>query len=70
MAELKFPDFFITLFTKIFGQKANLAISIFMFSQSLPGKKLTEDIKIAFTSPEGKRLLLEIKNALEEKSDD
>lgn len=69
MDELKSPDFFISLFTKIFGQRANLAMSIFMFSQSAPGKKLAEDIKTALATPEGKGLLAEISKMLEEKSD-
>ncbi len=60
MDELKFPDIFITLFTAIFGAKANLAMSLFMFSQSAPGRKLAEDIKAALGTPEGKGLLREI----------
>jgi len=60
MDELKFPDLFISLFTKIFGEKANLAMSIFMFSQSAPGRKLAADMKTAFATPEGKGLLAQI----------
>lgn len=60
MEEKGIPNFFITLFTKIFGEKANLVMSIFMFSQSPPGKKLMIDIKEAFDTPEGKELLKEL----------
>jgi hypothetical protein len=65
MDEKTFPGFFISLFTKIFGQNANLAMSIFMFFQSAPGKKLAADIKIAFATAEGKGLLAEIGKMLD-----
>jgi RNase P protein component len=54
------PSFFIQLFTKLFGEKANLFMSIFMFSQSETGKDLIFVIKKSFETPEGKELKREL----------
>ena len=64
MNEKKIPNFFIDLFTKIFGEKANLMMSLIMFSQSEPGKRLMEDIGGALETPEGRELLRELSNLL------
>ena len=55
MMEKSIPTFFIDLFSKIFGEKANLVMSIFMFSQSASGKKLISDIGEAFRDSRGER---------------
>jgi hypothetical protein len=68
MMEKSIPTFFIDLFSKIFGEKANLVMSIFMFSQSASGKKLISDIGEAFKTPEGKELLKEVADLMKEKS--
>jgi len=64
MNEKKIPIFFIDLFTKIFGEKANLMMSLIMFARSESGKRLMEDIRESFEQPEGKELLRELSNLL------
>jgi hypothetical protein len=60
MQEKAIPTIFIELFTKLFGSKANLAMSLYMFSRSEPGKRLFAEIGIAFETAEGRQLLDEI----------
>jgi hypothetical protein len=60
MDELKFPGLLITLFTKIFGTKANFVLSGFMFLQTDPGKKLLSAINEAFATPAGEEMRREL----------
>ena len=39
-------------------------MSLIMFARSEPGKRLMEDIREAFETPEGKELLRELSNLL------
>ena len=63
MDELAIPDFFISLFKKIFGERANLVMCLFMFTQTDAGKGLLNEFSSALDTPEGQKLLEEM-NAL------
>ena len=67
MDDLKVPSFFIDLFKKIFGERANLVMCIFMFMLTAPGGELMRQIGIALDSAEGKRLMSETVQVLKEK---
>jgi hypothetical protein len=67
MNELAIPDFFIGIFKKIFGEKANLMMCLLMFTQTDGGKKLIDQLSLSLDTPEGKKLLEEIQAVISKK---
>jgi hypothetical protein len=64
MTELAIPDFFISVFKKIFGEKANLMMCLLMFTKTEGGKKLMDQFSSSLDTPEGQKLLEEIQGVI------
>jgi hypothetical protein len=67
MSELVIPDFFISIFKKLFGERANLVMCLFMFTQTDAGKGLLNEFSSALNTDEGKKLLEEIQAVISKK---
>ena len=66
--ELEVPNFFIEMFEKFFGKKANALMSAVMFCLSSDGAELIEAIIKAFSSPKGKLFLQQVQKMKDEKN--
>lgn len=67
MSELAIPDFFISLFKKIFGDTWNAWMCLAMFTSTDAGKKLLDELNAALDTPEGQKLLEQIQGVIKKK---